>query len=67
MSTQNPTSPRLAESEWRQAKKKPGPAQHPAARQSHANAQGAEDLREVEWRAARPTDHMARKAQVGRA
>lgn len=67
MPTQNPTSPRLAESEWRLAKKTPGPAQHPAATQSHANAQGAADLREIEWRAARPTDHQKRKAQVGRA
>ncbi|KPF81782.1 hypothetical protein IP70_22840 [alpha proteobacterium AAP38] len=62
----NNTSPRLAESEWRQARAKPGPMQHPAARQSHANEQGAADLREREWRAARPNDHVKRKAQVGR-
>ncbi|GGE68398.1 hypothetical protein [Niveispirillum cyanobacteriorum] len=62
----NNTSPRLAESEWRQARTRPGPMQHPAARQSHTNEQGAADLREKEWRAARPTDHVKRKAQVGR-
>ena len=62
----NHTSPRLAESEWRQARAKPGPTQHPAARQPHENEQGAKDLRDMEWRTARPTDHLKRKAQVGR-
>jgi len=63
----NSTSPRLVDSEWRQARMKPGPMQHPAARQSHENAAGAADLREKEWKAARPTDHLRRKAQVGQA
>ncbi|WP_133065379.1 hypothetical protein [Niveispirillum lacus] len=63
----NSTSPRLADSEWRQARMKPGPMQHPAARQSHANAAGDADLRMREWKAVRPTDHVRRMAQVGQA
>lgn len=67
MPVPNNTSPRLAESEWRQARATPGPMQHPATRQIHENTAGAADLREVEWKAVRPTDHLRRKAQVGRA
>lgn len=63
--TTTPTSPRLAEAEWRQARATPGPMQHPAARQPHVNDDGAEALRAVEWRMLRPTDHERRKAMVG--
>ncbi|MFY8093084.1 MAG: hypothetical protein ACOVN0_06340 [Niveispirillum sp.] len=63
----NSTSRPLAEREWPQAHMKPDALQQAAARQSHKNAARAADLREKEWRAARPTDHLRRKAQVGQA
>ncbi|MFV3075989.1 hypothetical protein [Niveispirillum fermenti] len=57
---------RLAEAEWRQARRSPGPTDHPAARQPHQNSDGDHNLRGREWEAARPTDHEQRKARVGR-
>lgn len=63
----HPGADRLAESEWRQARRQPGPADHPALMQDHhGNDQAAARLRGIEWLAARPTDHAKRKAIVGR-
>ena len=56
---------RLAESEWRQARKATeSPARHPSNQQTHENGD-AESLRAIEWEKARPTDHTVRKGQVG--
>lgn len=63
----HPGADRLAESEWRLARRQPGPADHPALVQSHrGDDQAAARLRGIEWLAARPTDHGKRKAMVGR-
>lgn len=57
----------LSEREWRRAQAEATRGHHPALRQIHENPAGAAHLRAWEWQWLRPTDHLRRKAMVGRA
>lgn len=56
----------MTEREWRRVQAETAQSRHPALRQSHENPVGEADLREREWQSLRPTDHLRRKAIVGR-
>lgn len=67
MPNQGNATEQMTEREWRRARAEAGHHSHPATRQSHDNSAGDADLRQWEWEKLRPTDHLRRKAMVGRA